>query len=247
MHSPKIESGPVALYAQLASILREKIMSGAWPTGYEIPTLEELSREYSLARVTIRQAIQILVGDGLLSSHRGRRTFVTFKPTNADPTPLFVSVDFMRSVTGSHLIEPLSLDEVSAEYLGAVFCGHAAGSYMRFRKVDFEDGTPYSISTHFIAKDIFDKFPKGAERKVKIARLVRDHAREVIRDCRERISVVSVDHNEAASLGCPYAAPAGKVMRIFVDGSGHVLYFGTLLFRNDRFGIERDITTMIVS
>jgi len=247
MHSPRLEAGPVALYAQLASILREKIMSGAWPHGYEIPTLEELSREYSLARVTVRQAIQILVNDKLLSSHRGRRTFVTYRPSNPDPKPLFVSVDFMSSVTGDYAIEIISRDEVSAEYLGAAFHGRAEGAYMRVRKTDFESGTPYSTSTHFIAKDIFDRFPRDADRKVKIARLVRDHSGRAIKDCRERISVVAVDYEEAGLLQCPYAAPAGKIVRVFVDANGVVLYLGVLLFRNDRFGIERDITSLILS
>ncbi len=56
---------------QLASILREKIRSGEWPSGHELPSLDELSEQYGVARVTARQATQVLMGEGLVSSARG--------------------------------------------------------------------------------------------------------------------------------------------------------------------------------
>ena len=45
--------------------------------GDKIATLEELEREFNVARVTVRQAIELLQSEGLLKSHQGRGTFVT--------------------------------------------------------------------------------------------------------------------------------------------------------------------------
>ena len=48
----------------------------------EIATLEALEREFGVARVTVRQAIDLLQSEGLVKSFQGRGTFVTKAPDN---------------------------------------------------------------------------------------------------------------------------------------------------------------------
>jgi GntR family transcriptional regulator len=71
---------PVPRYAQLADLLRQRIARGVWAQGEQLPTLEELVREFEVARVTVRQAVNLLARDGLLSPQQGRGTFVTGRP-----------------------------------------------------------------------------------------------------------------------------------------------------------------------
>src|SRR3954467_3986403 len=72
--------GPMPRYAQLADILRQRIARNRWPPGTQLPTLEALMREFVVARVTVRQAMELLARDGLVSAERGRGTFVTARP-----------------------------------------------------------------------------------------------------------------------------------------------------------------------
>ena len=67
----------VPRYLQVASVLRRRIRDGHWLVGDKIATLEELEREFNVARVTVRQAIDLLQGEGLVKSFQGRGTFVT--------------------------------------------------------------------------------------------------------------------------------------------------------------------------
>ena len=64
-------------------MLRKRIQDGGWKVGDRVSTIEELERELGVARVTIRQAIEILHEEGLLRSHQGKGTFVT-KTTGRD-------------------------------------------------------------------------------------------------------------------------------------------------------------------
>ena len=50
----------VPRYLQVASVLRRRIRDGHWAVGDKIATLEELEREFNVARVTVRQAIDLL-------------------------------------------------------------------------------------------------------------------------------------------------------------------------------------------
>jgi GntR family transcriptional regulator len=240
----RLEPGPVTLYAQLAGILRERIKSGTWPNGAEIPTLEDLAQEFNVARVTVRQAMQILVSDGLVSSQRGRRTFVTYTPAE-NKSPLFTSIDMVNALTPNYEIAIVSRDEVSDSYLGTPFIGKPRGRYMRIRKVDSESGEPYSASTHFVAMAVYKRFGKVGEDQVKIARLVRDKARNTLASCRDQVTVGAADLEESQALKCPLGAAVARIRRVFIDVKGDVLYYGQLTFRSDRFGIERDITDLV--
>lgn len=71
-----IRHGSLPRYYQLKEIIREKVRSGAWPAGEPIPSERELSEQYGISRMTVRQSISQLVNEGLLFREQGRGTFV---------------------------------------------------------------------------------------------------------------------------------------------------------------------------
>ena len=66
----------VPLYQHVMHEIRGKIESGEYQSGSQIPTELELSTDYNVGRVTVRRAIEELVGEGLLTKQQGRGTFV---------------------------------------------------------------------------------------------------------------------------------------------------------------------------
>jgi GntR family transcriptional regulator of arabinose operon len=70
------------LYIQVANIIRERILSGTWKKGENIPPEKVLCSEFSIARGTLRQALQKLEGEGLLRREQGRGTFVRLRERN---------------------------------------------------------------------------------------------------------------------------------------------------------------------
>ncbi|MDE0208996.1 MAG: GntR family transcriptional regulator, partial [Boseongicola sp.] len=88
------------LYLQIAEILRQNLGRGVWTPGELLPTISELSAEYSVAKITVRQAVKILEEEGLLDSRRGRGTTVLPPPPARDRlhlgTRLSTLVDLYR-------------------------------------------------------------------------------------------------------------------------------------------------------
>ena len=76
-----VDKGLPALYYQLADVFRRRIEDGEWQVDAQIPTLDDLVAEFGAARATVRQALTILEGEGLLARYRGRGTFVLKRPT----------------------------------------------------------------------------------------------------------------------------------------------------------------------
>ena len=64
-------------YGGLASALRDRIVQGEWAPGAAIPAESLLARTYGVALGTVRQALALLVEDGLLERRQGKGTFVS--------------------------------------------------------------------------------------------------------------------------------------------------------------------------
>lgn len=70
------------MYHQIAQKLRVKIENGELGPGAQLPTELELREEYRASRNTIRDAVKVLIREGLVTTQPGRGTFV---PDKIDP------------------------------------------------------------------------------------------------------------------------------------------------------------------
>ncbi|NRQ35049.1 GntR family transcriptional regulator [Nonomuraea sp. NN258] len=66
----------VARYERIADELRTDILSGANPVGSQLPSESELAARFGAARGTVRQAVAVLVAEGLVGTRQGARRIV---------------------------------------------------------------------------------------------------------------------------------------------------------------------------
>ena len=71
-----VRDSKLPFYYQLYEILRGNIIGGKWQPGDILPSESELIEQYEVSRITVRQALDALVNDGLIYRQRGRGTFV---------------------------------------------------------------------------------------------------------------------------------------------------------------------------
>lgn len=60
----------IALYLQVKDVLIKRIQEKVWKPNTLIPTEQELMQEFDVSRTTLRQAISMLVQDGLLEKNK---------------------------------------------------------------------------------------------------------------------------------------------------------------------------------
>lgn len=65
----------VPLYVQLADTIREQIRTGQIKKGDKLPSETEMIKYYRLGRLTVRDALAVLVNEGLLEKQHGKGTF----------------------------------------------------------------------------------------------------------------------------------------------------------------------------
>ncbi|OMF26516.1 hypothetical protein BK133_20390 [Paenibacillus sp. FSL H8-0548] len=102
-----MKSKPVLpLYAQIRQYIVEQIIEGAWQPHQQIPPERELAEQFSVSRITAKNAVLQLVNEGILYRHRGRGTFVSShsseltiqRATRVKPTELGKSRKFVKLI-----------------------------------------------------------------------------------------------------------------------------------------------------
>ena len=63
-------------HSQAAAMIGQRIVSGEWLAGAALPTEADLSRELNVSRASLREAIKLLAGKGLIRSTPRRGTIV---------------------------------------------------------------------------------------------------------------------------------------------------------------------------
>ncbi|HEC23289.1 MAG TPA: GntR family transcriptional regulator [Chloroflexi bacterium] len=90
-------SSSVPLYAQLETYFRLRIVEGELSPGDRLPPETELAKTFGVSRMTLRQALDNLVRDGLLMRQRGKGTFVA-EPPRKITAPLYFPVSFTEQM-----------------------------------------------------------------------------------------------------------------------------------------------------
>ena len=72
----RLKRDQIPLYYQLQQLLRKKILSDVLPLDVPLPTENELCKEYSVSRTTVRQAFAALKNEGLIFRIPGKGTYI---------------------------------------------------------------------------------------------------------------------------------------------------------------------------
>ncbi|KLV03712.1 transcriptional regulator [Photobacterium aquae] len=70
------------MYRQIADAIKEQIQAGDYKPGEALPTEAQLREQFSVSRVTVRQALKLLIEQNVLESIQGSGTYV--KETKVD-------------------------------------------------------------------------------------------------------------------------------------------------------------------
>lgn len=83
------KNSPIPLYYQIVEQLRDQIAAGSLESGARLASERELSEQYAVSRMTVRQAINYLLSIGLVEVQQGVGTFVARPKHTYDASHLF--------------------------------------------------------------------------------------------------------------------------------------------------------------
>jgi GntR family transcriptional regulator len=236
------DTAHVSRYVRLASVFRDRIATGEWLPGAQLPTIPALAARYDVGIVTVRQALMLLAKDRLIVSHRGKGTFVC-----EPPAPTHDSRALRQAITNPLATQPdetmrclvcKSVKELPSELSRAPEAAHRAPQYVRIRKLHSLKGAPFNISDIYVTREIFDRFPRGSEKRSRIGRLVRDFGNVRVVHYRQEMTIAYADAEDANLLACAVGTVLVRIRRWRTDDRGKLIYTGINLYRGDTFVLD---------
>ncbi|WP_125712906.1 GntR family transcriptional regulator [Companilactobacillus kedongensis] len=164
----------IILYQQVADDLKRKILSGEYDVGDFLPTETELERIYSVSKITVRNAIKVLVSEGYVEKQSGKGTTVI---SNLLFNRLSKAQSFSSILEheGSQLEKRiLSIDEVSSEDSPVQFdLNRLTGHISRISKIYDLNGKPYILLHHYLPFQLTDEMKYELE-KVSLYQVIKE-------------------------------------------------------------------------
>jgi GntR family transcriptional regulator len=234
------DANPLPLYAQLAELLRHRIARGDWATGDRLPSHDALTREFAVARVTVRQAITLLEDDGLVASKQGRGTFVTARPGIERRLDVQTTLQALVAMLQGDEPQLLTLAESAAAPRLSDKDGLPAPRYVFMRRIHLRDGTPYCVIAIYLDERVFRRAPERFRREVVIPILTTLPGVEIAR-AHQTLTIGAADPETAGHLGVAVNAPVAHVRRVFRDPAGTTIYLGEVTYRGDLVQLEMDL------
>ncbi|MCY0897947.1 MAG: GntR family transcriptional regulator [Firmicutes bacterium] len=192
---------------QVAGTMRQRIQSGEWEPGDQIPAEDDLARQFAVSRATIREAISQLTVEGYLVKRRGIGTFVR------GPRAISGGLESLISIT--QLIEQQGY-QPGTSYLSVTrrpasereeerFRAWRTREVAELRRVRTADGTPvlYCVDI-FPAQFLPDDSAKLSH---SLFRYLEQECGQVVIFAQTEIEVTKADETMAAHLKIPAGSP----------------------------------------
>jgi len=239
-------SSPVPLYLQIADSLRDRIARGVWQQGETIPTLEQIADEFDVARVTARQAVQLLMTEGALTPQRGRGTFVSATAPTLKPVQVVTTLAALVEMYQATTQQLLTVEENRRRPPITTADGVLAEHYVHMKRVHSSDGLPYCVISLYLEDKIFSMSPDRFRGELAIPTLVELAPRSIAK-ARQTLTIGSADAETARLLRVPTDSPVARVQRVFNDPENVVIYYADVVYRGDAVKVEMDLGSLPVN
>lgn len=234
------ERSPVPLYAQVASVMRQRIETGHWSEGDQISTLEELGTEFGVARVTIRQAVELLRDEGLLDVQQGRGTFVTARPKYDRWLNLGGDLKSMVATIKKNEIKRVLVKEATQLPDLKEGEGDPAAEYTFLRSIQYNKGVPFSVVNLYLDSDIFNKDPDFYSNLAALPKIVEMDDAEIV-NAFQTLTIGVASPETATLLNVGLGEPTLDCRLVLRNKAGVAIYFANISYHKDCFALRVDL------
>ena len=234
------ERSRVPLYVQVASVMRRRIDKGQWMQGDKISSLEELEAEFGVARVTIRQAIELLRDEGLLNVQQGRGTFVSGQTRHNRWLNLGIDLDSAVASLSENVAECINIIEHAEQPDLADHEGRPADDYTFLHSVQYNHGEPFSTVSLYLASSIYARNPKGFAHAAALP-MVMGMTDLTVAHAYQTVTIGVADPETAEQLKIGLGEPIADTRLVLVDDGGIAIYVADIHYKKDCIEIHVDL------
>jgi GntR family transcriptional regulator len=229
-------------YHQIAQSLRERIAEGSPAPGQRLDNQRSLAREFGVTLMTLRQALELLERDGLITRRHGVGTFVSSPTVDYDILHLRTFAGDLRA-KGEHVATRF-LRSHFAVADGRVARELGLGKGIRvfvLERLRLVDEHPMSFQVSYLPATIGEEVAKADLAVTPLRQALSFKLGIEITAARETVSAVQLEARAARELGCRPGIPAFRSDRVSVGPDGAPVVYDRVFIPGDRFRITRQL------
>jgi GntR family transcriptional regulator len=144
------QNNAVPLYKQLKEAVLGQILSGHLRAGDQLSTEQELSAQYGVSRITVRNAVTELVNEGYLQKRQGKGTFVCLPKIKRKAVHL-LSFTATCEASGMSAYSVVSKKQVLDNYPAArlVLDLGPDDRVLYIQRIRYADGSPLMLENNY--------------------------------------------------------------------------------------------------
>jgi len=226
-------------YERVAATLEERIRAALEPHS-SLPTERDLMKEFGVSRMTVRQAIQVLIGRGLVYNIQGSGTYVANPAVISKTLRLTSFSEDMRQRGLTPSSRVLASGTVPAPpKVAEALEVETASPLASVQRLRLADEMPMAIESVYLAATLVDidgldtsgsLYDQMAARGARVQRAA------------QVIGAVNLDVEQARLLDQAVGAAAMRVVRTSVTDRGHAVEYAETIYRADRYSFDVVVT-----
>jgi len=221
-------------------LLKDEILGGTHAPGQALPGELRLAETHSVSRVTIRRALDALVGDGLVERRAGSGTVVR-RPSSqpvqlrADFATLMPQLKRMADETTARL---LSFAYMTPPVMVAEALNLGPDERVqRAVRLRLANDKAFSHLTTYVPENIAQSYSEADLASTPLFRLL-ERRGVVVENARQTVSAVLATPETAEALETSVGAALISLTRVVYDSAGAGIEYLSALYRPDRFQLE---------
>ena len=228
-------------YQTVYEALKEAIQSKTYATGSLLPPEPELEKMFDVSRTTVRKAISLLVGDGLIRVQQGYGTEVVdyALPKTYHKFHNITKInEKLHGDEASFNVKGMHIDQTAASTAVAQALQIAPGQPVyRIQRLPLIDDKPFGIMTNYLLPSLVPGLDQYSNTFANLYDFLADRYDLLFLFGDEVVSAATVDFIESELLGIPPGAPVLFFKRIAHCEQGPFEYVETKL-RPDRYELN---------
>lgn len=238
VHIQPDASLPQPLYTQLADIMRSRITSGFWPAHHKLAAEPDLAQHFGVSRGTLRNAIRLLMREGLLSQVQGRGTFVL--PAPADRPDNNASLAGLLRTAGIPFeTRPISRQSIESSDFYARMIG--SGPYLRYVRLRCLVEGPFTLMENVLSVPVCGDSPEEVRLDDGFYQVLTRDLGVSVSHFRRSIMAIAAPKDAAPLLEVAVGAPVLRIEQVGYLSDGRAFEYATALIRSDRHSLRMTV------
>ena len=222
-------------YYQIYDNLYNQIQEGKYANGEKLPSEEKLCDLYQVSRGTIREAIKLLLQQGLLNRERGKGTFVSLNKIGQDLQQLMGFTELMNrnGMTASAKILEVTVKDPNPK-IKEILMIPKGEQVVKVQRLRFGDKEPLIIEKSYFVRSIFQPLLKHDLENQSIYDILYKETALRLGEATQDIEATVAGPVESKAFGIEFGSPLLLMKRIIMLKDGSPFEYSEDYYRSDK-------------